>query len=253
MRDILLEIKRIYGTGITRIMGGKGRIEEMLDKIFWRHLSHSFSYWISPTENINVEKVLLRYISAHLSEYLAINQTGEFEKNVAPEAFIIPPIREHINTGDILKRRSNNQLYIILNPSCDMVLRNEDKGKKGCLTRNAEKIVLASLIKWNELKALSAVTKDSGKDKKNKLKSYISNSKNRFHYLPPYKDIGGMFIDFELIETHRADEVERGFEKIATISSSFLRNIVARFSQYYARQGQPDFDVEYQVKNLLSS
>jgi len=249
MHEILQEIKGIYDTGITRILGGRGEIEKMLAKIFWRHLSDSFSYWLSAPENIDVERVLLRYIAAHLSEYLAVDQAGDFEKYLPPETFIMPPIGENMCTGDILKNHADNRYYIILTPSCDLVLRTNNEESP---YRNAGKIVLASLIKWNNLEALSGITKDSNKSSQDKLKNYVKNKKNRYHYLPLYGDIGGMFIDFESIETHQADVLTGSFERIATISPAFRTNIVARFTQYYSRQGQPDFDVDDQVYELLS-
>ena len=250
--SILKIIKHIYGTGITRIMGGRGLIEDKLNEIFWKHIDKNLDLEELKTFS---EKKLLRYIALHLQEYLGLSESGDFENYIPAEVYIHPPIKNHIHTGDILKKGSDDKFYIILNPSCDMVVRSIkkiDDGKK-LPVRNAEKIVLASLIKWSELDDLSGITKESGKDKKKRLKDHISNKKGRYHYLPPYAKLkDGMFIDFQFIGAYDPDTIESNFERVATISSVFLNNIIARFSQYYSRQGQPDFDEQQQVDYLLA-
>ena len=67
-----------------------------------------------------------------------------------------------------------------------------------------------------------------------------------FHYLPETKVFSGGFINFRKIETFKLKDFRKTFEDpIAKISPSFVRDIVARFSSYYARQGQPDFDLDH--------
>lgn len=47
------------------------------------------------------------------------------------------------------------------------------------------------------------------------------------------------FIDFRRIITlDRLDD--SNIESVATISAPFLKDIIARFSYYYSRQGQPE-------------
>lgn len=259
MSHILDEIKRIYDTGITRILGGRGKIEELLNTIFWNHLSLSLDYWMKPHVDIDPEKVLLRYIAAHFSEYLAISQEGNIDKFSPPEFYITPPIGKNFYTGDILKGSPKNRkdevqsikYYIIINPACDMVMREATKDNKKILCRNSKKIVLASLIRCDEVEELKGITKDSGIDKKEKFKSYMRNNKGRYHFLPKYREIEAMFIDFESIDSIDPFLVERDFERIATISPVILRNIIARFSQYYSRQGQPDLNVDNHLEEIL--
>lgn len=253
MADILEEIKKIYDTGITRILGGRGKIEDFLNKIFWKHLSHSLDHWMESLGDSDAEKALLRYISAHLSEYLAIDQDGHghFDKFFAPEFYIKPPIGDHPYTGDILKKIEGNDYYVILNPSCDMVLRPQ-KDLKTPPERKAAKIVLASIIPWEKVPELSGIPGNVSNSNRKKLTPYVSNNTLRYHYLPFYVDIGKMFIDFESIESIDPGLVDGNhYERVATISPAFLRNIIARFSQFYSRQGQPDFDVDHQLNLLL--
>ena len=43
IKDILEDIKLIFDSGITRIIGRRGLIEEMLDKIFWKHIASNLN------------------------------------------------------------------------------------------------------------------------------------------------------------------------------------------------------------------
>ncbi len=62
-----------------------------------------------------------------------------------------------------------------------------------------------------------------------------------YHYLPEVSGImdKNSFIDFRRIITlDRLDD--SNIESVATISAPFLKDIIARFSYYYSRQGQPE-------------
>ena len=41
-------------------------------------------------------------------------------------------------------------------------------------------------------------------------------------------------------------------EPIIQVSMHFVKDIVARFSSYFARQGQPDFDCKFIAKKMLT-
>lgn len=249
MEKILQEIKDIFDTGITRILGGRGKIEILLDTIFWTHLDPSFEYWMKPgnlreKDSVTREAILLRYISIYLSEYLAFNQTDRLDDYTSAEVYLIPPIGKTFITGDILKKKDDLTLYLILTPACDMVLRDGSQ-------RNADSILLLGLSEWNKNKAFNGITPSSMKKKEQQLREYINNKKARYHYLPPYNTFKGMFIDFESVKSFEFATLENDYERLATISPLFLRNIIARFSQFYSRQGQPDFDTNDQLNQLL--
>ena len=52
------------------------------------------------------------------------------------------------------------------------------------------------------------------------------------------------FLNFRSVSTVGVDELEQTFQLPpgVQISPPFVKDIVARFSSYYARQGQPDID-----------
>jgi hypothetical protein len=236
---ILNEIKEIYDTGITSLLKQNGFVDQILTKIFWGHLSDS----LSDLKGIDTQKVLFRYISSHIQEFLEIDGDGGLEDLDPAEFYIYPPIKESLSTGDIIKNKQSGSYSLLLTPACDILLRKDkiDPLKK---TRNAEKLLLVDLVLWNTLENFQLVKKDTVRNNKGrvKLESFIENKKERYHFIPPYKSIKGYFADFQSqlsinISTIEDKEI---YERIATISQPFLKDIIARFSQYYSRQGQPN-------------
>ena len=45
--DIFNGLIGIFNTGITKILGGRGKIEQSLGEIFWTHLANDFGIWSS--------------------------------------------------------------------------------------------------------------------------------------------------------------------------------------------------------------
>ncbi len=80
---------------------------------------------------------------------------------------------------------------------------------------------------------------------KQKPGTFTTLSKNRFpyfHYLPQTNAFVGGVVNFRHLETFNLEEFGSVFEEPSVqISPVFTKDIVARFSAYYARQGQPDF------------
>lgn len=238
-KTILTEIKDIYDTGLTNILKQDGFVDRMLTEIFWKHLSNS----LFDLKGSDTQKALIRYISSHIQESLEMDQEGNLEDFHPAEFYIFPPIKTYYNTGDILRNKQNGAYSILLTPACDILLR-KDKNDAYKKTRNAEKVLLVDLVLWSTLGEFSTLNKDSGKNNEHrkKLEFLMKNNKERYHFIPPYKTILGYFADFQSqmsVKTNELDNQEI-YERIATVSQPFLKDIVARFSQYYSRQGQPD-------------
>lgn len=238
-KSILNEIKEIYDTGITSLLKQEGFVDQMLTKIFWGHLSDS----LFDLKGIDTQKVLFRYISSHIQEFLEMDGEGGLENLHPAEFYIYPPIKQDLSTGDIIKNKQNESYALLLTPACDILLRRDkiDPLKK---TRNAEKALLIDLILWNTFEKFNTLKKDTAKNNEDrkKLETLTKNNKERYHFIPPYRSIKGYFADFQSQKSIdiRAIENREDYERVATISQPFLKDIIARFSQYYSRQGQPD-------------
>jgi CheY-like chemotaxis protein len=250
--EVLEEMTDIYKTGITKIMGRKGIIENTLQEVFWENIAASMEYWKTEIEDESkiIEKILSRHILAHLSERLKLTEEGEFETYHPAEVYIMPPIKEEFFIGDILKREIDTKYYIILTPACDMVLR---KPKDGEPYRNADKIIIVRLIEFSKFPEVSDYISAQSNTKKKEVEKYIKNTKKeRYHFLPPFGSrIPGFLIDFQDISRINPEEFTT-YDRVASVDEPFLKDIIARFTSYYARQGSPDLDMGIILKKIVN-
>lgn len=247
-KEILSEILEIYKTGITNILGRKGEIDKYLNNIFWNHLSNSMELWVndstrSPEEK---EKSLLRYTISHMQEYI----DEGIEKYHPSEFYITEPIKSNIFTGDIIIYEDNR--YLVLTPSCDIVLRKDGN-------RNANRILFCKILALNDVvKNYSLLNSDTSanNDNRKRLNSYIVNNKQNYHFIPKSNSLDAGLIDFQDKLTLASEEVEekltsKEIVRIATVSMPFLKDIISRYSNYFSRQGSPDFNVDEVYKSLF--
>ncbi|MCK4529333.1 response regulator [candidate division WOR-3 bacterium] len=252
--EVLEEMTDIYKTGITKIMGRKGIVEKTLQEVFWENIAASMEYWKTEIEDESkIEKVLSRHILAHLSERLRLTEEGEFEKCHPAEVYIMPPIKKDFFTGDILKSKASEEYFLILTPACDMVLRERNEGGTEATYRNAEKIILAKLVDFTRIEEVAKYIETHSNTKKGEVEKYIRNTKKgRYHYLPSSGSrIPGFLVDFQDINRINPEKLTT-YNRIASIDEPFLKDIIARFTSYYARQGSPDLDIDIILKKLIN-
>ena len=247
-KEILSEIVEIYKTGITNILGRKGAIDTYLNNIFWNHLSNSMELWVNDSTRSaeEKEKSLLRYTISHMQEYI----DEGIEKYHPSEFYITAPIKSNISTGDIVLYQNNR--YLILTPSCDIVLRNDGN-------RSAQRILFCRILPLEDVienySLLESNTSENNKNRK-RLNTYIENKKQNYHFTPKSNSIDAGLIDFQDKLTIESVEVEEKLannemERIATVSMPFLKDIISRYSNYFSRQGSPDFNVNEVYKSLF--
>jgi hypothetical protein len=155
-------------------------------------------------------------------------------------------------------KRASDQYYIVLSPACDLALHNGNPKTDRVLVSFIEPIdSLATkiIIKNSKHKILDTDSEEIKEAKvksqtdellKQKLGTFTTLSKNKhpyFHYLPQTKAFKGGVVNFRHLETLGLEELEASSKTSSVqISSAFTKDIIARFSAYYARQGQPEFD-----------
>lgn len=238
-KDILTEIINIHKTGVTKILGKKGTIENYLNSIFWNHMSNSMDLWVNDTTRtaLEKEKSLLRYTLLHMQEYI----DEELEKYHPSEFYITKPIKKNLFTGDIIALEKNR--FLILTPSCDIVLRKDGK-------RNADFILFCKIRPLQDIvenyNLLNQYTSPNNSNRK-RLIGFFENKKQKYHFIPKAEGIEPGLIDFQeklTISSNEVDELLKAIkiDRIATISQPFLKDIISRYSNYYSRQGSPDFD-----------
>ena len=249
---LLDRIWSIYETGLTHIMGGRGKMEKVLSKVFKKNIFPKMDKWIEHSEKYGrdkTERALMRYTLSHLLHLL-----DEGQEHFFPEEFYLdPPMSEHITTGSIVKENVSNQLYVVLSPACDLVIRSDSKIK-------TDRILLVKIEQENNIvdEALTEIMKMSNnRRKKEKVKEKVeevlkNNYTYYYHWLPKTDFFEGGFLNFRKLITLDEDDFDKEFEKpFIQISPSFVKDIVSRFSSFYARQGQPDIESKDYVKRYL--
>jgi hypothetical protein len=238
---ILKEVAEIYSTGITKMLRPEGAMDKLLTEIFWNHLVKDLERWMKH----NNPRTLQRYVFSHFQEHLEVNGAGDFEEYHPAEVYITPPIKRNIHTGDLISFEGD--YFVVLTPACDMVINYipNDQGVK-IPHRKADSLMVAQVKKFDiETMCLDK----NGKVSKGKINECVTNKSYRYHYLPPLNAGNGFLIDFQALRTLSFDP---SIERVATISSSFIKDIISRFSLYYARQGQPTFEQNKIVDQLFA-
>ena len=232
--ELLDRFWEIYNTGLTRIIGGRGLIEQRLSEVFLKNLLPQIKTWISyaETDSEPIEKALLRYTLNHLFQLLEENDTRCFPE----EFYLYPSGSEEITTGSIVKEKTTNQPFVILSPACDLVRRNGEF--------KTDRILLVEIEGENDVVnvALNGIRKKQSKQ--NKLRDVFNNNHtDYYHWLPKTDFFAGGFLNFRKLNALNKTDFDEKFGKpTIQISPFFVKDIVARFSSFYARQGQPDID-----------
>ncbi len=225
----------IYITGMTRIVGGRGLIEETLSRVFRENLLPKTKQWeaYGEQDSTRTEKALLRHTLNHLSQLIEEDEDSCFPE----EVYLAPPLSDDISTGSILKDLEDEAWFVVMNPTCDLVVREDGE-------RNTDWILLAAVDPANELFPWFDDANLS-KAKRGELKSAFTNKKAPYyHWLPKTDFFSGGFLNFRKVSTMPEKSLSERFALPPgiQISPSFTKDVIARFSSYYARQGQPAID-----------
>ncbi len=238
--ELLLKIRDEFLLKTIQYFSREGYLEKKINKFYWENLQETIDSWKDVAEHhpSEINKILSRHTVASLNEELYVDgNIGSFDHYHPGEMYIIPPIKQHYHTGDIISK--NDEFFIILNPACDIVNKI-----------NLDYYVLVRVIDFSSLKKLQEKIKKEAspdayfydklnKDGKNCYTDCKANKKDRFHFLAKFDKLNEQLIDFQQIMNVTEEEITQ-YTRIASISSAFLKDIIARFSLYYARQGQPN-------------
>lgn len=262
--EILNDLIQIYDTGLTKIFGGRGHIENTMDKVFWKNILPQLNSWRSHVEcGVNTEKALLRLTMNHLLEHLDDNS----DYCIPEEMYVIPPFSSQIKTGSIVKNKESGDYHIVLSPACDLAIHNGNIKTNRILVCMIENYNI-KLLKTANKNRMIEISDDDDAITTNKKNMKMQNAENLltqlpqnnysnfYHYLPMTSKFDGGIIDFRKIDTYKPTNFKSKFDNPdVQISMAYIKDIVARFSSYYARQGQPDFDFDTladDLKNCIS-
>jgi CheY-like chemotaxis protein len=243
--DLLDNFWGIHNTGLTRIMGGRGTIEDTLNTVFLKNLLPQRGTWVAYGKEgaARTEKALLRHALNHLLQLL----DDDGERSFPEEMYLHPPLTDKIRTGSLVKDKDGNW-FAVMNPACDLVIRSNGKHK-------TDRILLVEIEKEDDVVrvALDGISKTDSKQ--NKLRLVCGNNHtNYYHWLPKTEYFSGGFLNFRKLSAITNGEFDEKFQvPQIQIAPSFVKDAVARFSSYYARQGQPDIECNGFIHYLTSA
>lgn len=259
--DIIKGLISKYCSSVFKIFGSRGKINENVKQLFWDVMPEYFGNTnddiLSELPIDKQETVIIRYISSWFSnKYMFDDKYIDVEPI---EMYMFPNPIEQVCTCDIYKKNIGEnffEYYMVLTPSCDLANKKVDE------------VLLCKIKNYDEVQSFktqleiynSQTDKSSKKAKKAKkeLAKWFRNSHSeslRYHFLPKVSCFSGGFVDFRSIVSLEYDReygniVDREYFKVGVITESFKRDIVSRFSTYYHRQGQPEFNCDSVLNHL---
>lgn len=235
INEILQECVVIGRMGLLNIMGHRGLMEEYLHKVFFNNLLESSkdSKWAeyALADSKRTEKALLRYTLNHLKCLLDDNDDEEF---FPEEVYISLSDDNKLRTGSILKCKKNGTFMVVISPACDIAVHGEGGIK-------TERIQLLEIDATEETLKKFVKKRYSIEENENIKERLCRNAFCHFyHFFPQTNKFQGGFVNFRKIHSMKPRLINKYFDNIEIlISESFCKDLVSRFSSYYARQGQP--------------
>ena len=237
--DLLDRFWKIQETGLTRILGGRGIIESRLGEVFWNNILPQISEWEAYGEanSARTENALLRHTLNHLIQLI----DEDIESYFPEEFYLNPPSSKRIRTGSILREKQGDKWFVVMSPDCDLAVRNHG-------SRNTDRILVVEVVPPSRVLDWyhGTATESLSNSQQQELKRAFNNNKaNYFHCLPATDFFPMGFLNFRYLSTLVEEEIGRRFfmPPRIQIAPPFVKDMVARFSSYYARQGQPDVDL----------
>lgn len=242
--EIIKELCAVSDTGLFNVLGGTGIIESVMTKIFWDNLYPQIELWKGKkAQGVETEKILLRYAVSHIQELI----DNEVPAYVTEEMYISPPINDDIKTGSIIQAKTDNIYCIVLSPPCDLAIHN-GKMKTDC-------ILICEIDSQDEVNAriIEGITSET-KQRKKIATALNNNYTDYYHWLPRNTLFAGGYINFRKVITYSPEELLKNFNHpLIKVQEGFVKSILSRFSSYYARQGQPDFNFDEEANDIVQS
>lgn len=163
---------------------------------------------------------------------------------VHPTRYYVQPPHSNYRMGDILaapvstEEDADETLYIMLTPSCDLVLRSEKM--------KAEMVVLSEcrpLHSFEDYQAWKRAPSDNVGRLRRLLTSRPKGQEDRYFYLPAAWNVPDVVADLQRVASIGCDEL-KSYRKIASLDSPFAEALSYQFNRYIGRVGKPDLDID---------
>ena len=244
IESLLSEIERLTKHNLPLLKGKvHAFIEDEFKKYFWGTIQPKNNIFKPEADDLSLGYMLLRNMADTLSRDNIRQLLGDDtikEDKVHPMEFYIYPTdtTTEYQTGEIIKNKETDEIFVILTPSCDFI-------KRGTSERKVDHILLLKTILLTETKEYKRYNKDKDKYTES-LKQFINSSKgDRYFFLPQTPFIENRVIDFQNKEIVSYEQLCANFERIAKLDNPYAQSMSATYTRYYNRIGFPDIDCDY--------
>lgn len=229
-------------------------IDNEFKNYFWTVVQAQNDKFTPESDDFSLGYMLLRNFADSLSKENIKRIIGDNTidpTKVHPMEFYIYPTNpsKEFENGEIIRNKENNELSVILTPSCDFIERYNKKGiNEG---RSVKHVLLIRTKLLTEFQEFKDYQQSQNKENTNKLEKLLNSGKSdRYFFLPQVPFIQNRVIDFQCNTSVTYDELSQNYERIAKLDAPFAQSMTSSFIRYYNRIGFPDIDTNY-VKTHL--
>jgi CheY-like chemotaxis protein len=226
-------------------------LEQEFKAYFWDIIHNERDKFTADKNDFSLGYLMLRKFGNSLSKEKISEILGDSElkkDKVHPMAFYLYPTDNNAEyeNGEILKK--DDDIFVILTPSCDFVERFDKNGNsKG---RTTGKVLLTKTLLLSTTDTFSKYNTNKNSDNKEKIARIIeSRNGDRYFFLPRTPFIENRVIDFQIKELVDYGEL-KNFTRIAKLDNPYAEGMTASFIRFYNRIGYPDIDSELVISNL---
>lgn len=243
---------------VKHIRDAQRVIQQEMANIFTKSIWPRWMNWIENSSGEDVSQALTRHITSHI--YAVLLEQGQ-QKAHPEEWYFVPPIRDGIRTGDLIKT-ANGIVEVVITPRCDLArdTKNEtiqlalcedvsgEWGNRTGALQAAKAELAGSQLPVADKRQTTLESKV--KTCENRLRQFTQHrDSSHYHFLPPMKLNGSWagpwMVRFDTIRSvHRSSEEAKEIlprSRIAALTSEFLPSLVERLGTYFSRIGTPDY------------
>lgn len=244
-------IRTIVNSGVfdtrLKISAIEHDVATIMREHMWTELAPHWNEYREEAEENSIIQVLVTRLARKLGE----NQSENFTKHPSYR-YIFPALQDRQFPGDILRltlRSKASEWWVLLTPAGDLA----HKGK-------ADFVLLASALplsshehfkKWDESR--SDENPGGAKEKWNRLSKDVLRSTSRYYYLPKFRDIPDLVVDFQNVVSIPLDSYLDNYETVASLASPFVESLLTQHAHYRGRIGVPDLDLDAVKTRLLGN
>lgn len=226
-------------------------LENEFKTYFWK-IIHEERGKFSPDRNdFSLGYLILRKFGRSLTKDTISQILGDKNlKNdrVHPMEFYLYPTDEttEYECGEILQK--DDDVFVILTPSCDFIERFDKKGKN--IGRKTEKVLLTKTIGITSTDEHIKYLNNKNKDNQKNLISLIECRRgDRFFFLPKTPFIDNRIIDFQHQEIVDFNDL-KNYTRLAKLDSPYAEAMISSFIRYFDRIGFPDIDSDLIIAEI---